>query len=167
MLIPKDKFEDGLIIKKKCVDLEEFIAIYKDTDNDDIKAAINEIMDSYFYRVRNTISEFAIFFDMVLNCNNTERAEDYNWCCVSDFFKMRELIYEDWFTLMTDYDFSKTKDSYWKFVDFDIEKMWKDEPYTKYLPSLETIIETDFVSETMINYTKSIQNIWTNLPNYF
>ena len=167
MLLTEDKIEEGRIIKKKCVDLEEFIKAYKDTDNEDIKAAINEIMDSYFLRVSETIGEFAIFFNIVLNCENEERAEYYNWCCVSDFFKMRQGIYENWFQLMTDYDFSKLKESYWEFVDFDIEKLWKDEPYTEHLPPLKTIVETDFVSETMINYTKSVQKAWSNLPNYF
>lgn len=167
MLISKDMIEEGSVIKKKCVDMEEFIRAYKDTDNEDIKAAINGVMNSYFYRVRRTISEFAAFFDMVLNCGSKERVEDYNWCCVSDFFKMRQDIYENWFQLMTDYDFSKSKDSYWEFVDFDIEKLWKDVPDTKYLPPLKTIVETDFVSETMIKYTKSVQKVWSNLPNYF
>ena len=159
----EDSFREGRIIKEKCVEPEDFIRKYKDTDDEEIKGIVNTIMEAYFCRVDETISRFQMFYDIFLY-DPDERSDQYKFCFVSDFFKLREDVFNDWLELSIDYAYSKSKDGYWEFVDFTIEDLWNKNDTLKQMPSLEEIIESDIVTDNLRNYTEAVLKIWEKLP---
>lgn len=166
MLISKDKvLDEGIILKKKkCIYEEDFIRAYKETDNQDIKYLINQILDSYLYKIWTVMLDFSS--DLATIISEPKKTEPYKLCYIQDHFKLAQRVFDAYMELSYEYDSYKSKEGYWEFIDFDIEDMWKEHHIRHgiQLPSLDEIMESNFVLESLDKYQRSKKDEWINLP---
>ena len=156
--------EEGITIKKNCINEIDFIKVYKNCRDQDIRYLINHLLDAHFTIIDDLMSRFAIYLSCIVD--EEKKNEPYLWCFVADFFSFRKDIYDDYQELQWEYYYSDNKENYWQFVDFTIEDMWKKYTESYNLPSLKEMIETQYVHNILKQHTKNRQSDWSNLPEY-
>ena len=142
-------YKGATINSKGVLDEEDFIDIFKDSDDKAIQYMINGIIDSFITDLRSLMGQFANNLAVLINNKEIESLEYYH--------ELSYIVWEKGSELSAQYDSYLDQDwcskIYWDRVEYNMEYYWNEEikshEFTSNLPTLEDIFSGDYLTNVL------------------